>query len=378
MKTTRLEAIDPLRFTDRDLLPFARILAAGGTVAFPTETVYGLGADATSPSAVTEVFAAKGRPSDNPLIVHLAEMEDLSGLVTHVTPLARALMARFWPGPLTLILQRSTRVPDVVTGGLDTVALRMPAHPLARRLIALAGVPVAAPSANRSGRPSPTRGSHVVADLMGRVDAIIDGGPCAVGVESTVVEATGVAPVILRPGGVTREMLAEVAGHVAVHPALELQGGDPGHPAAPRSPGMKYTHYSPRARLVLARSQRTPASAAQPADVAESADEAARVLLALAVRHQDSEGTIGILCTDETAEILAAAGPEAEGPPLIVKSLGRASRPAEMAARLFLQLRAFDDSPVTLILAQPLAADAMGFALMNRLVKAAGHRWEEA
>lgn len=378
MKTTRLGVIDPERFTDDEVLPFARILAAGGTVAFPTETVYGLGADATNPDAVASVFTAKGRPSDNPLIIHVAAEADLVPLVARVTPLARRLMATFWPGPLTIVLDRSAMVPDLVTGGLGTVALRMPAHPLARRLIALAGVPVAAPSANLSGRPSPTRGSHVVTDLDGRVDAIIDGGPCAVGVESTVLDATGATPVILRPGGVTREMLAAVTGDVAVDQALAPQdeGPEPAT-ASPRSPGMKYTHYAPRARLVLARSARAAESGARPLDAAQRPAEAARVLLALAERHRDREQLIGILCTDETAEILDAVVPEGT-PPLLVKRLGRAAHPDEMATRLFLQLRAFDDSPVTLILAQPVAEDAMGFALMNRLGKAAGYGWEEA
>ncbi len=377
MKATRLQVVDPQHFTDADLLPFARLLAAGGTVAFPTETVYGLGADATNPAALSSVFAAKGRPSDNPLIVHVAAPQDCEPLVRTVTPLARVLIARFWPGPLTIVLQRSSRVPDLVTAGLETVAVRLPAHPLARRLIALAGVPIAAPSANRSGRPSPTRSGHVVTDLMGRVDGIIDGGPCAVGLESTVVDATGAQPVILRPGGVTREMMASVAGPVAIHPALTRAGvGEEGHSGAPRSPGMKYTHYAPRARLVLARTSRSGATDQTPPANPAAVAEVARVLLALAQRQQAE--TIGILCTDETAAVLGALAAEMKPPPLVVKTLGSAANPEEMAANLFLRFREFDDSPVTLILAQPLPEKAIGHALMNRLEKAAGHQWEEA
>jgi L-threonylcarbamoyladenylate synthase len=191
VKDTLIAELNSRHFTDEELMPFARMLAAGKTVAFPTETVYGLGADATSPAALAAIFKAKGRPSDNPLIVHVAEVEQIRELTAEMTPLAQLLIKHFWPGPLTIILKKSEKVSDMVTAGLDTVALRMPSHPLARRLIALAGVPVAAPSANRSGRPSPTRGTHVITDLMGRVDAIIDGGPCEVGLESTVVDATG-------------------------------------------------------------------------------------------------------------------------------------------------------------------------------------------
>ncbi|MEN1760659.1 L-threonylcarbamoyladenylate synthase [Anoxynatronum sibiricum] len=368
MKTTRFATIDPQLFTDEALQPFARMLAAGKTVAFPTETVYGLGADATNPRALAAIFEAKGRPSDNPLIVHVAAPEDIEPLVKTVTPLARKLMAHFWPGPLTIILEKSPAVPDMVTAGLDTVALRMPAHPLARRLIALAGVPVAAPSANQSGRPSPTRGSHVVKDLEGRVDAIIDGGPCEVGLESTVVDATGSFPVILRPGGVTREMLLMVVDHVAVDAALvkkDFGGGE--SVTAPRSPGMKYTHYAPKAPLILARSSRP----------AETTTEAAHVLITLALRHQKAEAVMGILCTDETAAILAEM-PETAKLPLVVKSLGSVHHPEEMAANLFLRLREFDETPASLIITEALSDNALGFALMNRLVKAAGNQWEEA
>lgn len=354
VKKTKVAVISGSSFTDEDLMPFARLLAEGGTVAFPTETVYGLGADATNPDALAAVFQAKGRPSDNPLIVHVAAIEWLDELTETVTPLARQLIHAFWPGPLTLILKKSPKVPEQVTAGLDTVALRIPAHPLASRLIALAGVPVAAPSANRSGRPSPTQGSHVIKDLMGRVDAIIDGGSCDVGLESTVVDATGTIPVILRPGGVTMEMLKAVAGKVVVDQGL--LGMDHASLEPARSPGMKYAHYAPRAPLILG-------------------DE--KELETLWHTHHDRHRRIGLLCTEEAAEQLKTAFAGETAPPLM-KILGSLHRPDIMAARLFQMLREFDDSDVTLILAQRLPEEALGFALMNRLQKAAGSQQQTA
>ena len=372
MKDTLTAVLDSRHFTDEELMPFARMLAAGKTVAFPTETVYGLGADATSPAALAAIFKAKGRPSDNPLIVHVAEVEQIRELTAEMTPLAHLLIKHFWPGPLTIILKKSDKVPGMVTAGLDTVALRMPSHPLARRLIALAGVPVAAPSANRSGRPSPTRGTHVITDLIGRVDAIIDGGPCEVGLESTVVDATGTIPVILRPGGITREMLEAVIRGVEVDPSLLLETVLPAS-SAPRSPGMKYTHYAPKAKVVIA-------GARTAAGVAVSPEETAKMLMTLWKRHLVSEKAIGILCTEETAsvlrQLLLQQCPLAVRQHPYVKSLGSSEQPDVMAAALFQRLREFDSEPVTLILAQRIPETAMGFALMNRLMKAAGYRQE--
>jgi L-threonylcarbamoyladenylate synthase len=372
VKDTLIAVLNSRHFTDEDLMPFARMLAAGKTVAFPTETVYGLGADATSPAALEAIFKAKGRPSDNPLIVHVAEVEQIRELTEEITPLAQLLIEHFWPGPLTIILKKSDKVPDMVTAGLNTVALRMPSHPLARRLIALAGVPVAAPSANRSGRPSPTRGSHVITDLMGRVDAIIDGGLCEVGLESTVVDATGTVPVILRPGGITREMLEAVIRGVELDPSL-LSETILSASSTPRSPGMKYTHYAPKAKMVIAGAKTDNA-------VAVSPEETAKMLLTLWKRHLGSEKAIGILCTEETASalrqlLLHESPPDARKRPS-VKSLGSSEQPDVMAAALFQRLREFDGEPVTLILAQRIPETAMGFALMNRLMKAAGYRQE--
>lgn len=365
MIDTITAVLDSRQFTDDDLMPFARMLAEGKTVAFPTETVYGLGADATNPVALAAVFQAKGRPSDNPLIVHVAEVEQIRELTEEITPLARLLIQHFWPGPLTIILKKSDKVPEEVTAGLDTVALRMPAHPLARRLIAMAGVPVAAPSANRSGRPSPTRGTHVMTDLMGRVDAIIDGGPCSVGLESTVVDATGNVPVILRPGGITREMLENVVRQVDVDPSL-LSVSRETSEGTPRSPGMKYTHYAPKARLVIAAGLQAPGEIQSP-------EMAARTLAVLWHRYQETEASIGILCTEETGEILKKLLPK-EG--FLMKTLGSAAQPEVMAACLFQLLREYDETDTTLILAQEVPETAMGFALMNRLMKAAGYQRE--
>ncbi|EZH66227.1 hypothetical protein DH09_09835 [Bacillaceae bacterium JMAK1] len=218
----------------------------GGLVAFPTETVYGLGANGLSTEAVAKIFEAKGRPSDNPLILHIGHIEQLKTLVLEVNEMATTLVETFWPGPLTLVMKRQPEVPNIVTAGLETVAVRMPDHPLALTLLQSVNLPIAAPSANRSGRPSPTRASHVKADLDGRIDAIIDGGATGYGLESTVIDVSGEEPVILRPGGVTQEMLEDALGFRfeqsrSMSPAEE----------APRSPGMKYRHYAPNTSLIL-------------------------------------------------------------------------------------------------------------------------------
>ncbi|HXG42513.1 MAG TPA: L-threonylcarbamoyladenylate synthase [Dehalococcoidia bacterium] len=239
----RVLKVDPERPTAEAIAEAARVLRAGGLVAFPTETVYGLGADALSAEAVARIFAAKGRPADNPLIVHVGSPEEVGRVAREVPPLARHLMERFWPGPLTLVLPRSPVVPLATTGGLDTVAVRMPSHPVALALVRVAGVPVAAPSANRSGRPSPTRAEHVLEDLGEAVDLVLDGGPCPVGVESTVVDITGPVPVVLRPGGLPKEAIEEALGR-----PVQLGAGPE---MARRSPGTRYRHYAPSAPLVI-------------------------------------------------------------------------------------------------------------------------------
>lgn len=237
-----------LSTSEYDIALAGEIIAKGGLVAFPTETVYGLGADALNENAVKSIYAAKGRPSDNPLIVHICEKEDIVPLVKEVTPKARALMDAFFPGPLTIILPKSDRVGNVVSGGLDTVAVRMPQNEIARRLIRAAGCPVAAPSANTSGLPSPTRAKYVIEDMNGKIDAIIDGGDCEFGVESTVITLAGDVPTILRPGAVTKEMIESVIGKTEVARAV-LEGMKNDEVAA--SPGMKYKHYAPKAQVVI-------------------------------------------------------------------------------------------------------------------------------
>jgi L-threonylcarbamoyladenylate synthase len=329
----------------------ALLLRRGQVVAFPTETVYGLGAQATNPVAVRGIFVAKGRPADNPLIVHVADAGAAEPLTRGLDDRARALMAAFWPGPLTLVLPKSGIVPPEVSGGLDTVGIRLPAHPVARALIAAAGAPVAAPSANRSGRPSPTTASHVAQDMAGRIPLILDGGPCMVGLESTVLDITGDVPVILRPGGVTREMLQSVLGRVAVDAAV-LAPLEPG--SAIRSPGMKYRHYAPRAAVRVVTGQ-PPARAPRLCALYDAA-------LARGLRPV-------ILAPQEHA---AGFGGRACRP------WGSADAPQQAASELFALLRALDEEGYDPILAEAVADAGIGLAVMNRLLRAAGFAVEQA
>lgn len=332
----------------------AVLLQAGETVAFPTETVYGLGADARSTRAVELVFAAKGRPSDNPLIVHVSDPAQLDGMVTEVNDTARALMDAFWPGPLTLVLPvMSQALSPRVTAGLNTVGVRMPDHPVALRLIAEASCPLAAPSANRSGRPSPTLAQHVREDLEGRIGGILDGGPTGVGLESTVVQAGDDGTVtILRPGGVTAEQLAAVARVVELDPALVTASpGEDADSPAPRSPGMKYTHYAPRGRLSVVQGP-------------SSAEVTGWIRAALAEASARGERT-AVLAFDE--HVAGYAGER-------VYALGKLDVLHEAAQRLYGVLRRCDEEGVTYILAEACPQKGLGDAVMNRLLKAAGHR----
>ena len=250
MKTYQTEQISALNERDRAVQRAAELLREGELAAIPTETVYGLAANAMNPAAVRRIFEAKGRPQDNPLIVHIADPEALVQVAAQVPEQAKKLMQAFWPGPLTMILPRVPQVPDETTAGLDSVAVRMPSHPIAREIIRAAGVPLAAPSANLSGSPSPTTAEHCIQDLSGRVPLIVDGGPCTVGLESTVVSLTGTVPRLLRPGAVTLEQLQQVLGAVEVDPAV-MHSLAEGQAAA--SPGMKYKHYAPKAKVYLVR-----------------------------------------------------------------------------------------------------------------------------
>lgn len=321
------------------------ILRTGGLVAFPTETVYGLGANALDEAAVKDIFTAKGRPQDNPLIVHIDRIDLLYRYSSFVPEKARLLMEKFWPGPLTLILPGNGKIAETVSGGLSSIAFRIPDHPVALALIREAGVPVAAPSANLSGRPSPTTADHVSSDLRGRIDVILDGGSSGMGVESTVLDVAREVPVILRPGGVTPEEIQAVVGSVAIDASIEINGLVS---SSPRSPGMKYRHYAPSAPLVLVEGD--------PAGVV-------RKIKSLADEYMCHGKKVGILCREnnrcEYAGILTVAA-------------GTAFDQASVAAALYDALRSFEGSGVDIILAEGVNPRGMGLAVANRLRKASG------
>ena len=325
------EEIQTVILTDGqgDIDKAGEIIRNGGLVAFPTETVYGLGADALNLMAVSKIYRAKGRPSDNPMIVHIAEKETIRELAQEVTPEMEKLMDAFWPGPMTLIVKRMPHIPDVTTGGLDTVGIRFPSNPVAQALIKAAGCPVAAPSANLSGKPSPTTSAHVKKDMMGRVDAIIESGDCQHGIESTVIDMTGVIPMILRPGVITADMISDVLGKkVKMDPALNARVGED---FQPRSPGMKYKHYAPQAEMRIYSGEEEKVEAA----MKEAEDQLiAEGCVVKAIRFKD--------------EITAAHD-------------------------LFAKLRDADDEAVDVILAAALPEKGLGFSVMNRMLKSAGY-----
>lgn len=323
----------------------AKYLQQGRLVAFPTETVYGLGANALNAAAVNRIFLAKGRPADNPLIVHIADYATLPEVVGHVPEPAERLMQAFWPGPLSIVLPKHEQIPAVVTAGLDTVAVRWPNHPVAEALIRLSGLPLAAPSANRSGRPSPTLAEHVSRDLGDKVDLVIDAGLAAIGLESTVIDLSGAEPVLLRPGAVTVEDLESVLG------AVRIASAQPSPEQPVRSPGLKYTHYAPRAPLYL--------YLGQPESVVQAQ------LNRLAELQQTGQ-KVGILTYDEFIGQFSGVSSF---------TLGPYGQPAEAAQNLYHLLRRFDEQELDIILAHgyPSAA-GLGLALQNRLIKAAGYR----
>ena len=322
------------------------IIRSGGLVAFPTETVYGLGGDALNPLSSRKIYAAKGRPSDNPLIVHIADMEALPPIVEEIPESAWKLAERFWAGPLTMILKKSERVPYETTGGLDTVAVRMPVNRIARELIRAAGGYVAAPSANRSGRPSPTVARYVSEDLAGRVEMIIDGGDVPIGLESTIVDLTSDKPVILRPGYITRQMLEEVL--CEVDEDSTLMRDDSGQ--APRAPGMKYRHYAPRGDLTVIRG---------------AEESVVSYINARCEEQKKSDKRTGVIGTDETIGRYCAD---------VCKSVGSRTDEEQIARELFRILRVFDDENVEIIYAEAFDDSGIGRAIMNRLLKAAGHK----
>ena len=384
------------------------ILKTGGLAAFPTETVYGLGGNALDEDAARKIYAAKGRPSDNPLIAHVSCVEEVAPLVKEIPEAGRKLMEAFWPGPLTMIFPKSEKVPYGTTGGLDTVAIRMPDDPVANRLIALAGVPVAAPSANTSGRPSPTTADHVWQDMNGRIEMIIDGGPVGIGVESTIVDVSSAVPSVLRPGAITMEMLAEVLGEVSVDPAIL---GPLSADVRPKAPGMKYKHYAPKADLTLVEpgtgteresgaeqvtgaeqktgaeqvngaeqkngagqktgaEQKTGADRNTGADPETGLDETQLQAMIRKVRELSREKIeagykVGVICTDESR------GCYTDGE---VRSIGARKSQASVAHNLYALLREFDDLGVDYIFSESFPKDHLGQAIMNRLSKAAGYK----
>lgn len=343
METVICKADSHNKEREEELIRHAgEVLRQGGLVAFPTETVYGLGADALKSEAAQKIYAAKGRPSDNPLIVHIADWEAVFKIAEVVPQKAQQLADAFWPGPLTMILPKTKAVPYETTGGLDTVAIRMPSHTLARSIIREAGGYVAAPSANTSGRPSPTIAEHVIEDMNGRIDMIVDGGSVGIGLESTIIDLSGTVPVILRPGAITMEMLSEVIGTVELDKGLMDTDSD----ARPKAPGMKYRHYAPKAQLIVVEGN----EAAVAARIRELVEDYA-------------EEKIGIICTREHAR---------QYPHGIVKVAGAWEKEEDIARNLYKILREFDQLGVECIYSESFDTPRMGQAIMNRLLKAAG------
>ena len=321
------------------------ILRNGGLVAFPTETVYGLGANALDEEAVKKIFIAKGRPQDNPLIVHVADF-NIEPLVKNVPEVASRLMKKFWPGPLTIILEKSDLIPETTSAGLSSVGIRMPSNIIARELIKASGVPIAAPSANVSGRPSPTEASRCVEDLQGKVDFIVDGGSCQVGLESTIVDCTSLVPCVLRPGGITLDMLKDIVPDIYIEPAIMKK---PEEDFKPKAPGMKYRHYAPKAPLKIIQG-----------DLKKTIAKINEIVQ----NYIDENKKVGILATDETINEYSKG---------LVISLGSRKDMANIGKNLFEALRNFDDSQVDVILSEAFEEQGIGTAIMNRLKKSAGY-----
>lgn len=343
---TKIVKIDPAHPRMEDIREAGRIIREGGLVAFPTETVYGLGGNALDVTASQRIYAAKGRPSDNPLIVHIADMASLLPLVTEIPEAARKLASACWPGPLTMIFHKSSIVPLETTGGLDSVAVRFPSHPIACALIRAGGGYVAAPSANTSGRPSPTMAEHVIEDLKGKIEMIVDGGSVGIGLESTIVDFTENIPTILRPGYINEQMLRDILGEVRMDKGLLAENSR----IHPKAPGMKYRHYAPKGSLLIVEGQTD--------RVAAKIEEMAREKTAAGY-------TVGIIGTDESV------GRYSSG---IIKSIGTRSDEESIGRHLYSVLREFDDCGAAYIFSESFDTPKMGQAIMNRLLKAAGHQ----
>ncbi|KAB2879217.1 threonylcarbamoyl-AMP synthase [bacterium] len=317
----------------------AAYLQQGELVAFPTETVYGLGANALSSKAIRKIFKAKGRPSDNPLIIHIADKKQLYALAKSVPPSAEKLIRKFWPGPLTIVFKKSDVVPSEISAGLNTVAIRLPKHKIARELIRGCGFPLAAPSANCSGKPSPTDAAHVIHDLNSRIACVIDGGPTLVGLESTVIDLTKKVPVILRPGKITQNEIRKIIGNVTLHPTVRSNRKI----VSVTSPGMKYRHYAPKAKLKIIRGN------------TEAVEKKVRSIV-----HRSAAKNIAVLVTDRNRIFRN------------VSNVFIGSSAQQIAKNLFRVLRRMDDKKIELILIESLPEDGFGLAVMNRLKKAAG------
>lgn len=345
-----------------------QIIRDGGLVAFPTETVYGLGANALDERAAGKIYSAKGRPSDNPLIVHVAKFEDIQKITKSIPWQAKKLAEAFWPGPLTMIMEKSDIVPMTTTGGLDTVAIRMPSNEIALALIEASGGYIAAPSANTSGRPSPTKASHVAQDLDGKIDMLIDGGEVGIGLESTIVDLTSSKPVILRPGAITAQMMFEAVGcEFEIDKALIKED----ETVRPKAPGMKYKHYAPKADLMVVEGDITKVSKYINSEIEkllqqfyEEETQKQESVFDDLKRLNEVEGKIGVICCEETKNMYQYG---------YVKSVGKFSDEDEIARNLYSVLREFDRTQVEIIFSESFYTPNMGAAIMNRLLKAAGH-----
>lgn len=345
----------------------AAILKQGGLVAFPTETVYGLGADALNADAAAKIYTAKGRPSDNPLIVHIADVKAVEDLALIIPEKAKLLMEAFWPGPLTIILPKKDIVPDGTTGGLKTVAIRMPSHPAALELIKTSGVYIAAPSANTSGRPSPTTAEHVAEDMMDRIDMILDGGAVGIGIESTIVDLTSDVPTILRPGFITKAMLEEIIGEVDIDPAL-IQ---PNPTLRPKAPGMKYTHYAPKGELTIVEATSPEISnkdaSEYPVDkfVFKNDKNVIKKINELVAEKEAQGYKVAVLTTEERKDKYTCNH---------VIVVGEESKGQTISARLYAALRECDELGMEYMYTEAFDKNELSGAIMNRLLKAAGHR----
>ena len=367
-----MEALDPIEtqiLTTDDVELAGTLLRVGDLVAIPTETVYGLGANGLAADAMDRIYAAKGRPSDNPLILHVCDQSMVHRLVRHITPLEQTLMDTFWPGPLTITFEKSALVPERATGGLSRVALRCPAHEVCREMIRIAGVPIAAPSANRSGRPSPTTAEAVLHDMKGRIHAVVDAGPCEIGVESTVVQVEDDTVIILRPGGVTKEMLEMVADHVVYDTALH----DPTE--APKAPGMKYRHYAPDmpVQVVVGSSE----AVVKSIESSINSDVCKRIGLFLSQQTWDLlVETLGVKSTtiseDTHVTHLVSFGVGADTQEMIGMLYGETAEPVSLANQLYEGLLAFNEKDVDLLIVEGCKKEGLGVAVMNRLEKASG------